>query len=187
MRRMLAPVTLMMILALLLACSSPHAVESKADLDNLFVKLRTTASADEAHSIELAIMHVWAHSGRPEVDAMMARGMEMVHTGDLDGALQAFDAVVRQAPTFAEGYNQRALVHAMRDEYLEAVEDIQRVLTIEPRHFGALAGLGRILLLYDRDEAALHAFEAALAINPHLDAVREQVDHLQEKLAGVPI
>jgi hypothetical protein len=75
----------------------------------------------------------------------------------------------------------------MRAEFPEAVEDIYRVLAIEPRHFGALAGLGRILLHYDREEEALLAFDAALAVNPHLGAVRQEADRLRDKLLGVPI
>ena len=67
------------------------------------------------------------------------------------------------------------------------VFNFRKVLMIEPRHFSALAGLGRILLLYDKDEAALHAFEAALAINPYLDSVRDQVDRLRDRLSGQPI
>ncbi len=187
MRQILAPLSLLMCLALLLACSAPRGGQPHSELDDLFMRLRATASVDEAHHIELAIMHEWANSGKPEVDVLMLHGIEMAHTGELDGALQILDRVVQLAPAFAEGYNQRALIHAMRDEYGEALDDIQRVLVIEPRHFSALAGLGHILLLYDRDEAALHAFEAALAINPYLDAVRDEVMRLRDRLSGQPV
>lgn len=187
MARIITFLTLMMTVAVLLACSAPQNLQFSSQLDDLFVRLRTTASAAEAHDIELAILHVWAQSGQPEVDALMYHGVEMARTGELDGAMKIFDRVVDIDPDFAEAYNQRALVHAMRDEYSEAIEDIRRVLALEPRHFGALAGLGRILLLYDCDEAALVAFEAALAVNPYLDQVREQAGRLRNKLAGIPI
>ncbi len=183
----MAPFATLVMVALLLACSAPRSIESRSDLDGLFVRLRTTPNADEARRIELAILHAWASSGQADVDALMLRGAEMAHTGDLDGALETFDRIVELAPGFAEGYNERALIHAMRDEYADAVTDIERVLAIEPRHFGALAGLGRILVLYDQDEAALRAFEAALAINPHLQDVRVEAERLRDKLAGQPI
>lgn len=179
---------MMLTLALLLACSAPRSMApSTGQLDDLFVRLRSTASDAEAHNIELTILHVWAVSGRPEVDALMLRGLEMAHTGDLDGALVTFDRVVRVVPGFAEAYNQRAQVHVMRDEYAEAILDIQQVLALEPRHFGALSGLGRILMMYGEDQAALRCFDAALAINPHLDSVHNLADSLREQLAGMPI
>ncbi len=187
MRRILAPVATSLILALLVGCTASRSVTSRADLDGLFVRLRTTANADEARRIELAILHAWTSSGRADVDALMLRGAEMAHTGDLDGALETYNRIVELAPNFAEAYDQRALIHAMRDEYGKAVTDIERVLVIEPRHFGALAGLGRILMLYGQDKAALRAFEAALAINPHLDDVRDEADRLRATLAGQPI
>lgn len=187
MRRIMTSLILTMALLLLLACSAPRAIQSNAQLDDLFVRLRTTASAAEAHNIELTILHAWANSGRPDVDELMLHGMQMARSGDLDEALELLDRVVTIAPNFAEGYNQRALVHAMRDEYADAVIDIRRVLALEPRHFGALAGLGRILVLYDCDQAALVVFEAALAVNPYLDAVREEAVRLREKLAGIPV
>jgi tetratricopeptide (TPR) repeat protein len=184
---MSASLSVLMCLAVLLACSTPRVTQSKSELDDLFARLRTTASAEEAHHLEIAIMHVWAKSGQPEVDSMMLAGVQLAHMGDLDAAIAVLDQVVKAAPTFAEGYDQRARVHIMRDEYGEAIGDLHRVLAIEPRHYSALASMGRILLLYDKEEAALHAFEAALAINPYLEAVKEQATRLRGKLSGEPV
>ena len=187
MRRNLSAIALVTLLLPLLGCAAIDDGPSATDLDDLFNRLRFAASGDEARGLELAIMHRWASSGRQEVDVLMLRGMEMAQAGDLDGALSTFDQVVTMAPSFAEGYNQRALVHAMREEYAETLTDLRQVLVIEPRHFSALAGLGRVLLLYDRQQAALRAFEAALAIDPHLDAIRDEAERLRDQLAGEPI
>jgi len=187
MRRILSTIALVTLLLPALGCTALDNGRSATDLDDLFIRLRFAATGDEARGIELAIMRLWASSGRPEVDLLMLRGMEMAHGGDLDGALSTFDHVVDLAPSFAEGYNQRALVHAMRDEYAEALTDLRQVLLIEPRQFSALAGLGRIFLLYDRQEAALRAFEAALELDPHLDAIRDEAERLRDQLAGEPI
>jgi tetratricopeptide (TPR) repeat protein len=174
--------------ALFLAgCATPGGAPYQAQLDDLFQRLGSTTSDEEAHQIETAILEVWDESGQPDVDALMTQGSDMMRRGNLYGALIIFDRVVERAPGFAEGYNHRALVHALRNEYPEALADIQHVLAIEPRHFGALVGLGQILLLYDLDEQALHAFQAALSVNPHLAAVRNRVERLQDKLAGTPI
>jgi tetratricopeptide (TPR) repeat protein len=177
-------------LGLLAGCATTEGgapLRGSARLDDLFSQLRSTASDEEAHRIEVAILRVWTVSGRPEVDLLMMRASAQANMGDLGGALDSYDQAALLAPDFAEIYDQRALIHAMRDEYGPAITDLQHVLTLEPRHFAALTGLGHILLLYDEDEAALHVFQAALAINPHLASVREEVDQLKEKLAGVPI
>lgn len=160
---------------------------SAAMLDELFARLQATANPDEAEMIEVAIRHVWASSGRRSVDSLMGQAVEAVQLGDYELALKALDAVIRSAPDFAEGWNLRATVHYLREDYGAAVADIEHVLTIEPRHFGALAGLGRIFLELEDEKSALRAFEAALALNPHLDDVREEAEDLREQLAGIQI
>ena len=178
---------LILTLALLLSCAAPRPGSSSVQLDDLFVRLHSTGSPDEARTIELAILQYWSTSGRPDVDAMMVSGIEMAYSGDMDGALAAFDRVISLSPRFAEAYNQRALVRVMREEYGPAVVDLKQTLAIEPRHFGAWAGLGRIMMMFGRDHEALRCFDAALEINPDLDVIRDEADHLREKLAGIPI
>ncbi|CAA7611323.1 putative TPR repeat-containing protein [Magnetospirillum sp. UT-4] len=173
-----------------MSCSTepgPRVDGTRSSLDTLFQRLRTTPSGEEARMIEITIRHVWAQSGSRPVDAMTTSAVEAIHAGDTAAALATLDRVVAMAPGWAEGWNLRATVHYLRDEYGEALIDIERVLALEPRHFGALAGLGRIFLELEDKQAALKAFEAALALNPHLDDVREESNDLREELAGVPI
>ena len=158
-----------------------------AGLDPLFDRLRSAASDDEAESIQAAILHIWANSGRPEVDALMVDGLDRLRDGDAKAALADFDQAVRLAPRFAEGWNLRGTARFLLDDYSGAVIDLERTLALEPRHFGALAGLGRVFLALGRDKAALQAFRAALAINPHLDGVRSAVEVLEPKVEGMPI
>jgi tetratricopeptide (TPR) repeat protein len=117
----------------------------------------------------------------------MIRGVITSRIGKLDEALQTFDQAVTLDPGFAEAYNQRAMVHTMREEYADAVHDLEWVLSLEPRHFNALVELGQIFEDFDRNEAALQCYEAALRINPHLSAVRDEAAQLKEHLAGTPI
>ncbi len=160
---------------------------SQADLDSMFQRLRTTHDPAEAQMLEVAIRHVWSHSGRAGVDELMHHAATDIHDGDYDEALATLNDVISDDPEFAEGWNLRATVHFLRDEYPEAIADIHHVLTLEPRHFGALVGLGYVMLAMDEKRAALHAFEAALAINPHLDDVRDEADSLEDEVAGIPI
>ena len=112
----------------------------------------------------------------------MAKGMRAMQSGDHDTAVEAFDAVLVLDPDLAEGYNKRATVYYMMGRYADSVADIEK--TLEPRHFGALSGLGLIYSELDEGEAALRAFEAALAINPHLDGIREKATELRLRLEG---
>lgn len=189
MRRFLLSLALLLLLGASVSCSSspPQPPQASADLDALFYRLRTTQSSEEAQMIEVAIRHVWASSGVASVDTLMAHAVEAMHAGNYDQAEEVLDKVTEVAPAYAEGWNLRATVHYLKDEYGQAVVDIEKVLSIEPRHFGALAGLGRIMLELEDKRAALWAFERALSINPHLGEVQTEVDDLREELAGVAI
>ncbi|MGE5503116.1 MAG: tetratricopeptide repeat protein [Actinomycetota bacterium] len=187
MRRILLCLSLLLAVAAQSSCASPPRRDTAGDLDSLFARLRATDSDSEAKTIEVAIRHVWAHSAVPDADALMIQAIQAMRGGDYDTALDFADKVVELDPTFAEGWNLRATVHYMRDDYGPAVSDIGHVLSIEPRHYAALAGLGKIMLELDDKKAALWAFERALSINPHLDSVREEIDDLREELAGLPV
>jgi tetratricopeptide (TPR) repeat protein len=189
MKRIVVSVLLVIMLGASMSCSTDPVVrgDRSASLDALFQRLQSTDDDDEAHLIEVTIRHVWAESGRQGVDALMKRAAEAVHGGRTEAALELLDQVVVIAPDYVEGWNLRATVHYLRDEYGEAVADIERVLALEPRHFAALAGLGRILLELEDKKAALKAFDAALALNPHLADIRKESNDLREQLAGIPI
>jgi tetratricopeptide (TPR) repeat protein len=187
-RRLFAFLALLLLLMGSASCSGPPAAPPPGgDLDRLFQRLQSTQSEEEAQRVEVAIRRVWSRSGRAGVDALAAHAVEAMHAGQYNQALAFLDKVVETAPQFAEGWNLRATVHYLRDDFRPAVADIGHVLSLEPRHFGALAGLGRIMLEMEDRKAALWAFERALAVNPHLPEVRDQIEQLQDELAGLPI
>jgi cytochrome c-type biogenesis protein CcmH/NrfG len=72
-------------------------------------------------------------------------------------------------------------------DFEASVADIERTLALEPRHFGALSGLGQIYLALKKKDAALKALRAALAIDPHLEGVRQKVEELEKEVGGNPI
>ena len=187
MRRLLVSLLLLLTLGAGSACTTSPAAPGSSDLDGMLLRLRTTNDPVEAENLELAIRHIWAQSGRSGVDRMMRTAVADIHSGETDQALDVLDKVVETDPRYVEGWNLRATVHYLRDEYGPAIDDIEHVLTLEPRHFPALAGLGHIMLALDDKKMALRAFQAALAINPHLDSVREEADSLEDQLAGLPI
>jgi len=87
-------------------------------------------------------------------------------------------------PDFAEAWNKRATVYFLIDDYAASIADIRQTLALEPRHFGALAGLGMIFQAMDRKNDAIQVFERALEINPQLDKVREALEELKKETAG---
>lgn len=183
--RALIPLTLALAVA---ACSDPAPERlSTEEVDRLFARLHATADAQEAKTIEVAILHAWAMSGRPEVDRLMMDGLRALHENQLDRAEAAFTDVIRIAPAYVEGWHLRATLHWMRDRYDPAVRDLRQALVLEPRHFRALNLLGRIFAEVGQQRTALRVLEKALEINPHLEEAQKQIEELRPRLAGLPI
>ncbi len=155
-------------------------------LDALFDRLHKTQSEDEAAAVTRAIWALWTTSDDSNVNELMRQGLIAMQRQDLETALDRFDQMVKYAPEFAEGWNKRATVYYMMGQYPESVADIERVLELEPRHFGALSGLGMINVELDRKELALKAFEAALQANPFLPGAKQQIEALRKKIKGSP-
>ncbi len=153
-------------------------------LDVLFDNLKTAPTEEEAKPFEDAIWRVWMMSGNGSVDAEMLRGLHAMAQEDNETALEAFERVVAMQPDFAEGWNKRATVNYLLGRFDESVIDIQKTLALEPRHFGALSGLGLINLALGRDRQALEAFEAALRIHPHMPGADGHIRELREKFRG---
>jgi tetratricopeptide (TPR) repeat protein len=115
---------------------------------------------------------------------LMLRAKAAMDTQKADVALKLLDAVVKLRPDYVEAWNRRATLYYLKNDYVHSLEDIQQVLIREPRHFGALAGLGMIMQDIGEDKRALEAFRKALAVNPHLEKVPELVKTLTEKVEG---
>ena len=107
-----------------------------------------------------------------------------MNQGMLDSAERVFSRLVNDSPEFAEAWNKRATVRFLLGDDAGSRRDIARVIDLEPRHFGALSGLGMIHMRSGDLEAALQAFEAALRINPHLAQAEDVTRQLQKQLRG---
>jgi tetratricopeptide (TPR) repeat protein len=156
-------------------------------LDDLFDELRTVTSPNVARSVESEIWSIWLEVDHRETRRALVRGVRAMQLGWLAQAETAFNRAIHLSPDFAEAWNKRATVRFLAGRLSASVTDIQATLALEPRHFGALSGLGMIYDRLDEPEAALRSYEAALAINPHMEATRNRVEALRERLAGAPI
>jgi tetratricopeptide (TPR) repeat protein len=177
------------VLGLVLASSIASARADQRDprLDGLFKQLARAESDHEAKLAEVLIWTIWLEHADNETERLMQHGMAAIADDHPAEALSDFTAVIGRDDHFAEAWNKRATVEFLMGDFAASVADIEHTLALEPRHFGALSGLGQIYLGLDRKPAALKAFEAALALNPHLDGVKRQVEALRKELAGDPI
>jgi tetratricopeptide (TPR) repeat protein len=173
---------------LLIAAAGTHARADQDDprLDRLFQRLQHTPDAAEARMLEQQIWQVWLESDDAAVGRLMEQGILAMRAQDYATALRTFDRMIEQAPDFAEGWNKRATVYYLMGNWRASVRDIQQTLALEPRHFGALFGLGLIYDALDQPEAALRSFEATLVLNPHSDSTRQMIEQLRQALRGSP-
>ncbi|MBC7477977.1 MAG: tetratricopeptide repeat protein [Pseudorhodobacter sp.] len=152
-------------------------------LDDLFQQLQT-ATDEEAGQITDSIWIEWSKSGSPAMDLLLKRGRDALAAGQPDLAIQHFTALIDHAPDFAEAYNARATAYYQTGDLGPSVSDIAKTLTLNPRHFGALAGLGAIFEQLDEPAKALEVYKAALAINPHMPDIKDAVKRLETSLGG---
>ena len=168
---------------------APLSEEGKAEarqrvLDRLYAELAAAPDEETGRILESAIQDVWLESGSPSIDLLMSRGLDALREDDHDRAYFYFDEVVTLAPGFAEGWNKRATIHYIRDDYARALRDIEQVLRLEPRHFEALAGLGVILEELGDKKGALEAYRKAVEIDPWLRNGRERIAPLELEVEG---
>ncbi len=147
-------------------------------LDQLFGKLHQ-ASAD-SKSIEQDIWDLWARNSSPTAEVLLAQGTAAMNAHELDAAEQTLIQLVESYPDFAEGWNRRATLYFMENRYDASLIDIEHVLALEPRHFGALAGKGMILRLQGKTIEALKTLHEALEMNPHMDSVAQAIKDIEK-------
>jgi tetratricopeptide (TPR) repeat protein len=180
-RKFLNPVVAAL-LSLFMTCGVASA-EDGAKLDDLFARLQK-AEAAEAGRIESEIWIEWSKSGSPAMDLLLQRGRDAMAVGDNEAAIEHFTALIDQTPDFAEGWNARATAYYNVGEFGPSVADIAQTLTLNPRHFGALSGLGLILEETGKTERALEVYKAALALHPNLEGVKDAVQRLETEAEG---
>lgn len=170
----------------LAACGLGAQTRAPADprLDALFTQLAAVPDDAAAAPLEAEIWRRWAESGSPTVDVLLERASAAETAGDSELAVQFLDQASDLAPNYAEPWNRRASIAYEADDYTGAIAAIQETLKREPRHFGALGGLGLIYEELGQERAALDAFRAALAVHPHYEVARQGVRRLEPRVDG---
>jgi tetratricopeptide (TPR) repeat protein len=154
------------------------------NLDFLFGALKVAPDEASAKIVEDRIWAIWLASGGDTCNLLMSRVKVAVDAEKYDLAIRLLDAIIELKPNYVEAWNRRATVYFLKKDYGDALADLAKVLTLEPRHFGALTGLGAIMQDLGDEKAALIAFRQALAIDPHLQGVGDKVKTLTVKVEG---
>lgn len=153
-------------------------------IDFLFGALKAAPDEASARHVEARIWALWLQTPSDTAALLMTRAKAAMDAKNVDVALKLLDSVVKLRPDYIEAWNRRATLYYLKNDYRRSLEDIQQVLSREPRHFGALAGLGMIMQDLGEEKRALEAFRKAMAVNPYLEKVPELVKTLTEKVEG---
>ena len=153
-------------------------------LDLLFKALKAAPDEETAKTIELRIWATWMVSPSDTANLLMQRARAAIEGKDSKLALKLLDAIIKIKPNYVEAWNQRATIEYQERRFGAAINDISQVLKREPRHFGALSGLGMIFQEIGDDSEALEAYRRALKIYPRLQRVPDLVKQLSEKVEG---
>jgi tetratricopeptide (TPR) repeat protein len=183
----LAALVLTVLLALTAVTVSAHADQTDPRLDDLFARLQEDGLSEaEAGEIQKQIWDIWTSIDDVRADSLMSLGIANMAGGDYEGAVRSFTVLIEKFPEFAEAWNKRATVYYLMGEYEASLADVRRTLVLEPRHFGALSGLGLIFYQFDEYKKAIAAYEAALEVNPHAPGAKENLEKLRKLEEGQP-
>ena len=160
-----------------------EAAARDAHLDALFARLSMEDANDWEH-VQNEINSIWNDSGSDSMNLLARRADKAMAAKDYDTALLHLDDLTRLAPDFAEGWNKRATLFFLQEDYGPSLEDIAHTLRLEPRHFGALSGLGIILDRLGDSAGALEAFRRAYRLHPNLEGAQEGIKKLTREVEG---
>ena len=153
---------------------------ASSDLDTLFEKLKSDRQVDHS-DIEAQIWEIWCSHSEIAAERSMATVLSLADAGELKAASEEADRLVDGWPNWAEAWNKRATVRFIEGRETESGTDIIETLAREPRHFGAISGLGQICLNVGDGPSALMCFEKLLVINPQSDIAQQVVKAIKEQ------
>lgn len=160
------------------------AVERAKLLDNLYALLATAEDEQAAEQTVQAIYRVWRTSGSDTVNLLLERAVKAAQEKKNELALKLLDTIVELAPDYAEGWNQRAQLFYLENDYQRALGDLRRVLALDPNHFRALEALGHILRELGEKRGALQAYRKLIEVNPFTSGARQTLEELEREVTG---
>ncbi len=153
-------------------------------LGELYKRLKVSPSDEDAQRVSATIDALMQQTGNAAADLLMQWGEESAKAGDTAKALDYFDGAALLTPNAPEPYHKRAVVYYAQNDFVRAMTDLQRAYALEPRHIGALVGLGAVFSELNHEKEALRAYEQAISLNPHLQDADKLVKSLKRKVDG---
>ena len=163
---------------------APPKLDRAQRLNALFDALKAAPNAQAAQAVESRIEAMMMQSGSDTADLLMVRARTVIEAKDYDLSLQLLDSILELSPDFTEAYAQRATVYYLKKDVYHSLADLRVVVSREPRHFAALAGLGVILQDIGQDKRALDAYRRAVQTNPHIKGIQQIIKRLEVKVEG---
>jgi tetratricopeptide (TPR) repeat protein len=150
-------------------------------LDRLFASLHRASDEQAAKATEEKIWELWSRSDSPTAEVLLGQAVVAMNAAENAASLEILDRIIAAYPSYAEAWNRRATLQFMLGNYDASLRDIDKVLDLEPRHFGALAGRGMIYQRQEKWGPALDAFREALKMNPNMPGVKGAIQELEKR------
>ena len=173
---------LLLFLAIALAGSLLHADQSDDRLIDLFSVLQTTESVRDIAITESQIWEIWLQHANADVQQLILVGTQRMNAQRYAEAMVAFNRLTESFPDYAEGWNKRATLHYVLGNLDASVSDIEKTLELEPRHFGALSGLGMVYIQRKELNKAKQAFESLIEVHPNSPNAKQNLELVKEQL-----
>ena len=176
---------LFLLLAVQVALSDGRSSINDEELGLLFSQLLEIQSSSEADEITLKIWEIWTNDAQTEFgQSTMLEGVSLMNRNSLVAAEELFSELIRVSPDYIEAWNKRATVRYMMGQLENSLNDVYVVLSKEPKHFGAMSGLGLIMIQREDFEGALSAYKKLIAIHPFSKDALSLVPILEQRVLG---
>ena len=166
-------------ISLLFASKIALADQNDPRLNNLFKKLNETENQDEIRDLISDIWNIWYEVDDPKVIEYFEKGIQAMNLRNYPLAIRFFNNLIEEDPNFAEGWNKRATVHFMMGNFDQSMQDIIKTLELEPRHFGALDGMGLIFIHQGQFQQAIDVYDKMLEIFPFSVKTMDKKERVQ--------
>ena len=172
----------------LLFFSNANSEERELELNKLFNQLKNNSDASMAFEVEMKIWNIWStHPSQENLTQLLANGSNLMTQHKLNKAYETFSKVISLDPNWAESWNKRATVLYMLGRYEESQEDINEVLKLEKRHFGALSGQGLVQIELKNYERAINSYKEVQKIYPSMQSPKIMIPQLKELIKSESI
>jgi tetratricopeptide (TPR) repeat protein len=162
-------------------------VSESQRLDRMFERLKAAPTPEAAKVVANQIEQRFEKSGSDTADLILQRAKLAIESKNIDTALDLIDFAVTLKPDWAEAYHRRAIIHFILKDEEGAMRDIRLALSHEPRHFHALAGLGRLLQMMGQKKGAYQVYQRTLEVHPHFPDIAPLIERLKKEAEGQAI